>query len=397
MKILFITAGYLPMPPVQGGAVENLIDLFLVNNELTGKHEIVVYSCYSKEVLEATTYYTKTNFKYIKTNGLFFKLYQLLFYFLNTYTKKYRGNAFIRLVRKELVKGNEDFDIVIVENRPEYIIPLRKVLKGRVALHLHNDYIHKGVRNSKNILDLYNEVFSVSNYIKNRVLTVESSTPVKTLFNGIDMKRFDNNLYKEEIQLLKKKYGIQQGEVVILYTGRLNASKGVKELVKAFVSLPTNVKAKLVIAGSSVYGKTIEDPYLSSLKEIAERKSKQIIFTGYVDYTEIPKYYAMADIGVVPSIEPEAFALTVLEHLACSNPVITTQVGGIADIVNSECAIKVNCDGSALSESIREALIFLCTNEGLRNEMSLAAKKTAEQFNVLKYLQDFDRFLNKIT
>lgn len=397
MKVLFITVGYLPMPPVEGGAVENLINLFLVNNEIKEDHEITVYSCNSEKASYATLNYKKSKFKYVNTKSLFFKFSRLTSYFSNFITRHYKGNSFIKLVKKNILIENNLHDIMIIENRPEYIIPLKKIFENKIVLHLHNDYIYQDISNGKKIIDLYDEVFAVSDYIKERVQTVESLTPVRTLYNGIDTSKFDKELYKEEIRFIKEKYSIQEDEVIILYTGRLNKSKGVKELIEAFVAMPSNIRSRLIIVGSSVYGKNKKDSYLALLKKISNSRSKDVIFTGYIDYEKIPIYYSMAHIGVVPSILPEAFALSVVEHLASSNPVITTMVGGIANIVNPECAIIVNPCVEKLSESIKDALIYLCSNEIIRNNMGLAAKKTAGQFSQNKYYENFNKLIYNVS
>jgi len=396
MRILFITAGYLPMPPVQGGAVENLIDLFLLNNDLSRKHEVAVYSCFSKEAEKASSDYRNCSFIYIKTQRYFFKMKQILLFIINKYKKRYIGNAFIREVRKSIVHAKDEFDLVIVENRPEFIIILREIFKEKVVLHLHNDYLYNGVKGCKKIVDLYDGIFLVSNYIRQRILTVNSETPVTTLFNGIDLNRFDDENYKRDIDTLRKIYNIRKDDVVILYTGRLNPSKGVHQLLKAFVLLPEIFKSKLIIVGSSKYGRTSDNSFLKLLKKIGKKRENDIIFTGYINYDEIPKLYAMADIGVVPSIAPEAFSLTVLEHLASGNPVITTSVGGIAEIINEQCAIKIKNDEKLMSESIRDALIKLCTDKQLRYQMSLAAKKAASRYSKSKFCDNFNQVIEEV-
>ena len=44
MRIAVITSGHLPMPPVKGGAVQTLIEMYLAHNEVERLHEFTVYS-----------------------------------------------------------------------------------------------------------------------------------------------------------------------------------------------------------------------------------------------------------------------------------------------------------------------------------------------------------------
>ena len=50
MKIAVLTSGILPVPAVQGGAVENLVDFYLEYNELHQIHDITVYSVWHPDV-----------------------------------------------------------------------------------------------------------------------------------------------------------------------------------------------------------------------------------------------------------------------------------------------------------------------------------------------------------
>lgn len=52
----------------------------------------------------------------------------------------------------------------------------------------------------------------------------------------MDWKRFHPNQDLEQVQRLKDKYGILPDEKLVLFTGRLNPDKGIKELLEAFKS-----------------------------------------------------------------------------------------------------------------------------------------------------------------
>lgn len=392
MKIGIITSGYLPMPPVKGGATENLLDLFLKNNEISKIHQLTVYSCFSESASKVSNQYKNSEFIYVNTGKCIFKVKQAILYGLNHYLKTNLGNAFILKVIKDLLKAEEKYEMIIVENRPEFIFPIRKVFKGKVVLHLHNDYIHSGIKDSKQIIDLYDAVFVVSEYIKKRVMTIKSETPVYTLYNGISIDKFDEIMLNEKKIQLKKSYGINDEDVIFLYTGRLNPSKGIDKAVAAFVDLPETINAKLIIVGSSVYGKTVADPFLINLKKLTKNNNK-IFFTGYIDYSEIQNLYKIADIGLIPSIVNEAFGLTVVEHLASGNPVIVTEVGGIPEIIDSECAFKIRINSTDIIKDIKMAMITLYENKELRSNMSIAAKKKSKEFTSSIFCEEFNHLI----
>jgi glycosyltransferase involved in cell wall biosynthesis len=139
--------------------------------------------------------------------------------------------------------------------------------------------------------------------------------------NGIDPKVFDE--IDSDTDFLDK-YAIEN-EPFVLYIGRLYSIKGVHYLIKAFQSIKKeHTKLKLVIAGSGDF-----EPYL---REIAQG-TKDILFIGYVNSLMIKKLlYENCLTVVVPSIY-ETFPMVVLEAMACSKPVIASNVGGIRSMI----------------------------------------------------------------
>ena len=75
MKIAVLTSGILPVPAVQGGAAENLIDYYLEYNDRHKLHDITIYSVYNKKVRKKSALKSEVNhYKYINTKSLFFKI-----------------------------------------------------------------------------------------------------------------------------------------------------------------------------------------------------------------------------------------------------------------------------------------------------------------------------------
>ena len=71
MKIAILTSGILPVPAVQGGAAENLIDFYLAYNEEHQLHDITVFSVYHPNVKKSSTQNSQANhYIYIKRLSL---------------------------------------------------------------------------------------------------------------------------------------------------------------------------------------------------------------------------------------------------------------------------------------------------------------------------------------
>lgn len=392
MKILFISSGILPVPPVSGGAVENLIDMILKDNEEKKKYDLTVYSIINNIAKEESSSYKNCEFKYIDTYKKQFNIKRVVRGIINRIPKLYIGNAYI----SEIIK-NENFnkyDMVIVENVPEFAIPLHKKVKKNLILHLHNDRLNKNTKKAKKICEYYNKIFVLSNYIGDRVKEIsdDKKEKVKILYNGVDVRRFGKEKYKNEIQKLKNEYRIEANDKVILYSGRIVPEKGVKELVQAFVNLDEK-HIKLVIAGSVGYGCTETSMYIEEIKNIAQ-KSNDIIFTGYVDYETMPKLYAIADMGVVPSIWEEPFALTVIEHMATGNPVVISNSGGMSELVNDKCSIVVEKENNYVI-NLTNAIRSLINDKNKTINMGIEAKKQGEKFDKSIYIKNFQSLLEE--
>ena len=74
MKIAVLTSGILPVPAIQGGAVENFLDFFLEYNDIHQKHNITVYSILAPHVKEHHALKSNVNhYHFINTNSLWAK------------------------------------------------------------------------------------------------------------------------------------------------------------------------------------------------------------------------------------------------------------------------------------------------------------------------------------
>lgn len=81
MRIAILTSGILPVPAVQGGAVENLIDFYLEYNNKHRLHEITIYSVWHHDVKKHPALKSDVNhYRYIKVNNWWAKAKKWLYY-----------------------------------------------------------------------------------------------------------------------------------------------------------------------------------------------------------------------------------------------------------------------------------------------------------------------------
>ena len=389
MKLLFITPGKLPVPATNGGAVETLIQTLIDNNEITKKYSITLVSVYTKEAYEASLKYKYTKFIFINIDDKLYKISRLIRYAINRIPNIYIGNEYIKRVYNYLKNHYEYYDYIIVENAPEYALRLCKLYKSNLIFHSHNDFLNENTDMAKKKLNKYCKVFSLSNYINKRMQDIDNNYKnIYTLYNGVELDKFKDA--KKNRKDIRKKYNIKDSDFVYLYTGRIVEIKGVRELIKSFNSIKDD-SSKLVIVGSLESNIFTPKSYIDELKDLS-KNNKNIIFTGRVNYNDIPSYYGMADVGVVPSIWEEPFALTVIEHMGVGNPVIITNSGAMPELVKEGTSLIVEKDANII-DNISNAMINIKDNYKKYNSRTII--KQANKFNSNVYCDRFDELINK--
>lgn len=158
----------------------------------------------------------------------------------------------------------------------------------------------------------------VSNAIKKEVLeTIDSSLEdkIRVIPMGVDSKKFNP---KKKDNSIKKKYKINGP--FLLFVGRLAPEKGITYLIEAMPEvIKSNPKTKLMIIGSG----TLEEEIKNRVKELNIQDN--IIFMGWVNHDDLPKYYATADIFVSPSLR-EGTPVTYIECLSCGTPILVGDI-----------------------------------------------------------------------
>lgn len=181
--------------------------------------------------------------------------------------------------------------------------------------------------------------------------------------NTTNVKFFSKevNLWRKKKARVKKELGIKTSRV-ILYVGQLIERKGVNYLIEAFREIKREDNdTSLLIVG---YGKLETKLRLYVKKE----RINDIIFAGGVEWEKTPKYYAVSDVLVTPSLE-EVWGLVLNEAMSAGLPIVATDVAGSApDLIKDGVNGFIVKPGS--SEEISKALLKILTDKNLRKQMS---------------------------
>lgn len=391
MKIAVLTSGILPVPAVLGGAVENLIDFYLEYNEIHKLHDITIYSVNHPKTKNHPAKASKVNHYYdIDVNSLWSKIKRKIYYY--THRKEYH-HYFLEYYLEQSIKHirKQDYDCIILENRPSYSLKLKNVTKAKLVYHLHNEKLTMQTPAYQVIYEAASRIICVSDYITKSIKSINShDTKCVTVYNGIDLTAFSKN----HVNISREEIGLDDHDFVIVYSGRINPDKGIKELTKAINKLTDYPQIKLLVIGSSFFGDTTEDDdFTEELRKNTAQIQDRIIFTGFIPYQEVPSYLKLADLAVVPSMWEEAFGLTVLEAMATGLPLITTRSGGIPEICED---IAYIVERNNIVENLTEAIVSLYNHPETRTRMSDSSVNRAQQFSKEKYAENFFKALDAL-
>jgi glycosyltransferase involved in cell wall biosynthesis len=218
-------------------------------------------------------------------------------------------------------------------------------------------------------------ITAISQYLKNYAIENGARCEIEVVPNGVDLKKFQSKNEtdsREKIQKIKEELGIKPNEKIVITTSRLVAKNGIEYLVESFKYLPEPQEEKivLVIIGSGLLEKELK----TKVKNLG--LEEKVLFLGNISNEEVPKYLAISDIFVRPSIS-EGLGNAFLEAMAIGIPIIGTPVGGIPDFLK-DGETGLFCEVSN-SRSIAEKINILITDENLRQKLIQNGRKLVEE------------------
>jgi len=182
---------------------------------------------------------------------------------------------------------------------------------------------------NKRTIESADKIVSVSKFSSKQLKEQTGLESDDIEFNTIDKKRFNLSVKGDNII---KKYDLKN-KIVYLYVGRITARKRIHLLIEAFKSIKERVpNAKLLIVGNPTFRR-----YYNKIKKMADN---DVIFTGIVDYKDLPSYYAACDFYVTASAW-ECYDLPVAEAQACGKRVIAFDIGSHSEVVDKKKGILV--------------------------------------------------------
>lgn len=191
---------------------------------------------------------------------------------------------------------------------------------------------------------------------------------------GIDYKKFSSG----NSESLRS--NIATETVILLFVGRLVEKKGCRDLLEAYSLLPNNYQKNIQLW---IIGDGTERENLTVLSKSLKIEDK-VIFYGKLPNELLPKYYAAADIFIAPSItdasgDTEGQGVMLLEALASGTAIITTNTGGITEVItHNKTGIIVPPNSP---DKLKDAIQLLIENPKKRNKLSKEGKTHAQMYD----------------
>jgi len=204
--------------------------------------------------------------------------------------------------------------------------------------------------------------------------------------NGVDTKQFRPSPDKRQ---LRKKFGIPEGDIVLLSVGRLTHQKQPHIMIEVFSYLEEKLdNVTFYIAGK---GELLEES-----KGLAEEMGlRKVISLGYVDDRDLPDLYACADYYIMTSkYEGGMPPLTLAEAMASGLPCIVSDIPNLAIVKDADCGIVVAFDD--ITQAGDEILGYL-EGEHLshaKNARSYASQTLDWRLIAMEYLHILERDKN---
>ncbi|MEM2914020.1 MAG: glycosyltransferase family 4 protein, partial [Candidatus Bathyarchaeia archaeon] len=191
---------------------------------------------------------------------------------------------------------------------------------------------------------------------------------IKKIPNAVETEKYEKNLDRGAVRW---RYGVSFHEKLVLFIGRLVPQKGVEYLIQAVPSIARNhPETKFIIVGDG-WSKA----YLEGLAASTGHNDK-IRFVGFVSDSDMTDLTMCADVLVIPSVY-EPFGIVALEGMAAGVPVVATNVGGLAEIIDHDkTGILVY---SRNPESIAWGVNKVLSNSGYSQWLTQNAKRKVKE------------------
>lgn len=387
-KVLLIPPPELPVPAVQGGAVETLLTHLIRENERQGRLELLCASIPNPDAAKQAEQFRHTKMLYVaRPKG--HRRYWPMVFIERCFGVAAPYDPWYQKVQLSLALELPPPDLIVTEggNLTQCSAISRMFGRKRCLAHLHGQTTCTPVMD-----DIYGGVLALSEFIREDYLKTSALDRryAYILHNCVDTDIFRPG---EPSHALRADLGFAPEDFVVLFCGRLEPDKGIHKLLEALGAVE-NPRIKLLIVGSPFFGRTQQSSFLRKLEQQARGLEGRVQFTGYIPNEALPAYYHLADVVCVPTLVEEAAGLVAVEAMACGRPVLATRSGGMPEYLAGSQAVLVD-RGPDIVGQLAWALQMLYEHPNLCREMGAAGAQRARDFSVTAFYEHFVRIVDE--
>ena len=377
-RVLLVPPPDLPVPAVQGGAVETLLTHLIRENEKQGQLDLLCASVTDDAARRAAEGWQHTKMLYINRPGGHRRYWPMVF------LERCAGIAapydpWYQKVQLSLALELPPPDLIVAEggNLTQCSAISRMFGRKRCLAHLHGQTTCTPVMD-----DIYGGVLALSDFIRENYLQSSTLDPQRAyiLHNCIDTARFCPG---PASKTLRAQLGFTDEDFVVLYCGRLDPDKGIHKLMEAIAALH-EPHIKLLIVGSPFFARTQQSAFQRKLEQQAKSLGNRVQFTGYIPNEDLPDYYRLADLCCVPTLVEEAAGLVAVEAMACGRPVLATRSGGMPEYLAGSQAVLVE-RGDTVTDQLAWSIRMLYEHPALCTEMGAAGAARGREFSTARF------------
>ncbi len=265
----------------------------------------------------------------------------------------------------------------------QYPSKFERFLKYISIRHLTILYLEKQIFKKDN----FRKIIANSNLGKSHAILYYKvpEDKIEVIYNGVDLKKFNPQVKIRYRDAFRKKLGLSEDDILILFVGRNFRLKGVKNIIQS-LPLIRGEKDKIHVL---IVGKGKPSSFLRLAGKLGVKD--RIVFEG--ESHQIEKFYAAGDIFVLPTLY-DPFANVCLEAFACGIPVITTRMNGAAEIIEqgkNGFVIGESAPADELAQKITQLL-----SRKLREKMGRHAFETAKKYTLTQNAEKVEKLYQEI-
>lgn len=384
-RIAIIHSNILPIPSVDGGAIETLLTMLMKENENGQKVKFIGFSKIHQQAFNEASKFRFSKVYFIEENPWWEKCYDKFLKVLRKIGFKHLiTDGYYRKIFK--ICRKMDLDAIVAEGGRYIEFDKFSSFFGKEKMFLH---IHHHLKCNRKIQSIFGNIISISDFVDQEWRKTYNGSVQKHFIvrNGIDLDLFNQQITKDIRENIRKELSFKEEDFVVIFCGRMIEEKGVRELIYAITKL-NHPNIKLLIIGSPQFALNETNEYMEEIGGLVASSRNRVRQIGYVPNCDLYKFYKTANLLVVPSLCEEAAGLVAIEGMACGLPLIVTKSGGMVEYVNDKCGVIIEKDG-AIVDNLSEAIYQMYINEKRRNEFSENGLLYGKKFSRERFYHDF--------